>query len=187
MSRSRKTDLTVGSEAFSIHTELVGGDTPLIESRVLLQGRVVYRTRTNVGEFVPVSKHFATISRWIDTQHETVMAKLQDGSLSVQTVVKEAETLLQAGLADALSRLAANDFPAAARKLREILQQEPKSEEARHLLEVTRTCASGEPPPTDVRRTLKAGAEAFAAGSTKRALEFWKTCMASDPACRTYQ
>ncbi len=187
MSRSRKTDLTVGSEAFSVHTELVGGETPLIESRVLLQGRVVYRTRTNVGEFVPVSQHFTTISRWIDTQHETVMAKLQDGSLSVQTVVKEAETLLQAGLADALSRLAANDFPAAARKLREILEQEPKSEEARHLLEVTRTCASGGPPPSDVRRTLKAGAEAFAAGSTKRALEFWKTCMASDPACRTYQ
>ena len=74
MSRSRKTDLTVGSEAFSVHTELVGGDTPLIESRVLLQGRVVYRTRTNVGEFVPVSKHFATISRWIDTPSLASMA-----------------------------------------------------------------------------------------------------------------
>lgn len=187
MSRSRKTDLTVGSEAFTVHTELIGGETPHIESRVILQGRVIHRTQTDVSEFVPLSKHAATITRWIDTQHETVMAKLQDGSLAVQTVVERAETLLQANLADALSRLAAGDFTAAAKRLREILEHEPNCSEAHHLLEVARTCASGEPPPSDVRRRLKAGAEAFASGSTKRALEFWKSCLASDPACRTYQ
>jgi tetratricopeptide (TPR) repeat protein len=187
MNRSRKTDLTVGSEAFRVHTELVGGESPAIESRVLLEGRVVYSTRTNARMFVPLSKHVATISRWIDTQHETVMARLQDGSLSIETVMNAAEALLQAGLADALSRMAAKDFAGAAIKLRKILEQEPSSAEARHLLDVARTCASGEPPPPDIRRRLKAGAEAFAAGSTKRALEFWKTCLASDPASRTYQ
>jgi tetratricopeptide (TPR) repeat protein len=187
MNRSRKTDLTVGAEAFSVHTALVGGESPAIESRVLLEGRVVYSTRTDAGVFVPLSKHVATISRWIDTQHETIMARLQDGTLSIETVMNAAEALLQAGLADALSRMAVKDFAGAAIKLRKILEQEPSSAEARHLLEVAGTCASGEPPPPDTRRRLKAGAEAFAAGSTKRALEFWKTCLASDPASRIYQ
>jgi tetratricopeptide (TPR) repeat protein len=115
------------------------------------------------------------------------MARLQAGSLSIETVMNAAEALHQAGLADALSRMAVKDFAGAATKLRKILEQEPSSAEARHLLEVARTCASGGPSPPDIRRRLKAGAESFAAGSTKRALEFWKTCLASDPASRIYQ
>jgi len=187
MGRSRKTDLTVDSEAFTVLTELVGEESPLIESRVLHGGKVLFRTKTNVGEFQPLSEHMPTIFRRIDAQHQTVLAKLQDGSLSVQTVVRKAETLLQANLADALSRLATRDFTAAAKKLREIIEQESNSPEARHLLEVARACESGEAARVDVRRRLHAGTKAFAEGSRKRAIEYWKVCLASDPASRTYQ
>src|SRR3989304_5733732 len=98
MGRSRKTDLTGDSEAFPVLTELVGEESPLIESRVLHGGKVLFRTKTDVGQFQPLSEPMPTIFRWIAAQHQTVLAKLQDGSLSVQTVVRKAEPLLQANL-----------------------------------------------------------------------------------------
>lgn len=187
MSVSRKTELTVGSDDFSIRTELLGDDIPIIETRVLQGVEEIYRTKTDVHEFAPLSKHRVEISHWVDTQHETVVERLREGSLSVETVTHQSEEALEARLQLALTSLAANDFTAAARELREMADQFPDMQEARELLEVARAGESGEAAEANALRKLKAGAQAFAKGSTRRAIEFWKICLASDPASRTYQ
>ena len=87
----------------------------------------------------------------------------------------------------ALSSLAAKNFTAAVQELRLIADQYPDVQEARELLEVARAGESGKATAIDVLRKLNAGAQAFAKGSTRRAIEFWKVCLANDPASRTYQ
>ncbi len=177
----------MGSDAFSVRTELLGDDIPIIETRVLRGTEEVYRTETDVHEFVPLSEHRAEISRWIDTQHQTVVERLREGSLSVGTGTEQKAEALEARLEFALSSLAAADFTAAARELRRIADQFPDMQEARELLDVARAGESGEAKEANALRRLKAGAQAYAKGSTRRAIEFWKVCLASDPASQTYQ
>ena len=187
MSVSRKTELTVGSDAFSVRTELLGDETAIIETRVLRGLEEVYRTETDVKALLPLAEHRVELSHWVDTQHETVVQRLREGSLSVGTGTEQKREALEARLEFALSSLAAHDFTAAARELRRIADQFPDMQEAHELLDVARAGESGEALEANALRKLKAGAQAFAKGSPRRAIEFWKVCLASDPASKTYQ
>jgi tetratricopeptide (TPR) repeat protein len=187
MNLRRDTDLTLGPDAVNICTELRNEDTPSIETRVQVRGEVVFRTETNVGEFTPVSEHSEEISHWMDAQHQTILARLQEGSLGFETMEYEGTAAFQARLQSALSRFATRDFTDAARELRDIAEQSPEVPEVRHLLEAVHAAQSGEAKEVDSTARLRMGAEAFAAGNTRRAVEFWKACLAKDPSNRMHQ
>jgi len=105
MTLSRKTELTVGLDAFSVRTELLGDELPVIESRILCGSEEVYRTETDVQELMPLSEHRLRISQWIDTQHQTVVKRLREGSLTVLTIAYQGEEALEARLEFALTNV----------------------------------------------------------------------------------
>ena len=86
MTLSRKTELTVGLDNLSVRTELLGDELPVIKSRILCGAEEVYRTETDVKELMPLSEHGDEISHRVDTQHQTVVEKLREGSLTVLPV-----------------------------------------------------------------------------------------------------
>jgi len=90
-------------------------------------------------------------------------------------------------LDQALAQLAAGDTESAEASFREILDRNPNFTEARELIEVATKIRSGESGPASPDEMFKVGAESFASGKTREAIEHWKGCLAADSTSRSYQ
>lgn len=188
MSVGRTTDLTVGSEQYSVSTELSAGADSVIETLVLRGGEVVSRTTADAQDLRPIFQHGEELMRRIEAQHESVVEKLKRGELLTvsdrTTVVFSAP---EQRLRTALSFLRSRANEEAARELEEILKFDPDFSEAQELLAVVESARRGEmPPPANASERIRAGAEAYADGLARKAIEHWKGGFVTDPASHLF-
>jgi len=188
LSVGRTTDLTLGSEQYSISTELSGGKDPVIETLILRRGEVVSRTTADAQDLRPIFQHGEELGRRIDAQHESVVTKLKRGELvpvSDRTTV--VFTAPEERLRTALSFFRSRAYEEAARELEEILKFDPDFREAREIASVVESAGRGEmAPPANASERIRAGAEAYADGRPHLAIEHWKGGVLSDPANRLF-
>lgn len=86
-----------------------------------------------------------------------------------------------------MSRFAFGDADGAMEQLQELLRRDANFTEARELLDVVEGARSGPAVTANPAEGFKAGAEAFAAGRRRRAIELWKVALAAEPSHRAYQ
>ncbi len=188
MSVGRTTDLTVGSEQYSISTELSGGTDPVIETLILRRGEVVSRTTADAQDLRPIFQHGDELVRRIDAQHESVLTKLKRGELvAVSDRTTVVFTAPEERLRTALSFFRSRAYQEAARELEEVLKFDPDFREAREIAAVVEAARRGEmAPPANASERIRAGAEAYADGRPHLAIEHWKGGVLSDPANRLF-
>ena len=190
MRLGRESDLEVGNRAYHIVTTLKAGDVPVIETLVLFQSKTVHSEVTEMGDLRPVFKHGQEIAERIEAQHSSIEERLKEGRIGgPKPAAKPAPptSTTESLLDQALAQLAAGDTVSAEAGLLEILDKDPNFTEARELVEVTTKIRSGESGSANPDTTFKAGAEAFASGQTREAIEHWKSCVAADSTSRSYQ
>ncbi len=190
MRLGRESDLEVGNRAYHIVTNLKAGDVPVIETLVLFQNKTMHSEETEVADLRPVFKHGQAIAERVEAQHLSVEERLKKGQIGgpkpeaqPAPTTSTPESLLD----QALAQLSAGDTASAEAGLREILDIDPNFTEARELVEITTKIRSGESGSANPDETFKTGAEAFAAGQTREAIEHWKSCLAADSTSRSYQ
>ena len=80
MELSKKSELTVGSVSYVIRTELTRDASPSIQTRVLgVDGAVVFQTSQDVSSLRPLFQNTQQVFTRLETQHQDVVKKLQDG------------------------------------------------------------------------------------------------------------
>ena len=186
MRLGRHDDLIVGSSAFRISTDLLAADVPTIETRVSSKNRTIFRTATQHPSLRPIFKHSQQISKHIEAQHRTILEQVREGRLSSKKQGRGQAVAPDERLNRALKDLANGDFAAAARDLRTAVEQFPDLTEARELMDVVHAANSGV-TISDPLQSFKVGAEAFAAGKRREAIDAWKSCLATEPSNRRFQ
>jgi len=190
MNLGRESDLEVGNRAFHIVTNLKAGDVPVIKTLVVFQNKTVHSEEAELSDLRPVFKHGQEIAERVDAQHLSVEERLKKGQIGGPRPAAQPtptppapESLLD----QALAQLAAGDTESAEASFREILDRNPNFTEARELIEVATKIRSGESGPASPDEMFKVGAESFASGKTREAIEHWKGCLAADSTSRSYQ
>ena len=178
MRLGRVSDLEVGNRAYHIVTNLKAGDVPVIETLVLFQNTAVHSEETEIADLRPVFKHGQAIADRVEAQHLAVEERLKKGQIGgPKPAAQPASTTStpESLLDQALAQLSAGDTVSAEAGLREILDIDPNFTEARELVEITSKIRSGESGSANPGETFKVGAEAFASGQTRQAIEHWKS------------
>jgi tetratricopeptide (TPR) repeat protein len=193
MRLGRNSDIEVNNRVFKVTTSLQPGNIPAIETRVLQGEKTVYRKRTEVPEFRPTFKHSQKIADRVEAQHQATLELVQQGhidmsrSTSVEAAGEPVDPSPVADLEKVISLLTGGDLESAERELSATLDGNPDLTEARELLEVVRRARDGAGEPGHMIDDFRNGAENFAGGRTRQAIEIWKGCLAAEPANRAYQ
>jgi len=191
MGVGRTTQVTVGSDAFSVSTKLRTGDRPIIETLVSNQGQVVFRAALSVEDLKPIFAHSEEIARRVEGQHAAVLGDLRAKRMTsreASVAVSTSRTPARLQLERALSRLGHRDFQRAEEELRKLLLMEPGYGEAKELLEVVQAAGSQKAPPvTSISHRLRAGAEALTRGWKSSAIQNWARGLSADPSNRIFQ
>jgi tetratricopeptide (TPR) repeat protein len=190
MRLGRESDLEVGNRAFHIVTNLKAGDVPVIETLVVYNNETIHREESEIKDLRPVFKHGQEIAARVEAQHMSVEERLKNGQLGESKPAAQPRSKasnVESLLDHVLTQLAAGDTESAEASLQEILETDPNFTEARELIDVTRKISAGEYSSANPDETFKSGAEAFASGQTREAIEHWKSCLAADSTRRSFQ
>jgi tetratricopeptide (TPR) repeat protein len=197
MELHKKSELSVGRASFVISTELAGGASPAIETRVLgTDGSVVFRTSQDISALKPIFQNSQRVFARLEAQHQSVVEELQQGRIGPGTpdatppaaaVTVSAEAREADALAHAVDLLGRRSYEKATAAFRAVLETYPNCSEARELLEVSYKASAPARLPVDVELCLRRGSESFAAGRQREAIESWKQCLVDEPDNRRLQ
>lgn len=190
MELHKKSELSLGRTSFVISTQLAGGASPAIETIVTGSGGVVvFETSQDISALKPIFQNSQKVFARLEEQHHSVVEELQQGRIpggepagASSSVDKESDAL-----AHAVELLGKKSFDKATPALRAVLETYPNCSEARELLEVAYKTQSEARLPIDVALCLRRGAEAFAHGRQRDAIESWKQCLIEEPDNRRLQ
>jgi tetratricopeptide (TPR) repeat protein len=194
MELQKKSELSVGRASFVISTGLSGEADPSIETRVVASdGSVVFQTSSDISALKPIFQNSQKVFARLEAQHQSVVNDLEQGRIGGASAEASSDGSTGTGdresdaLAHALGLLASRSFDKAIAALRAVLETYPNCSEARELLEVAYKASSGPRLAVDITAALKRGAEAFADGKPRDAIESWKQCLIEEPANRRVQ
>ncbi len=193
MELSKKSELTVGSASYVIHTELTDEASQSIRTQVLASnGSVVFETSLDISALRPIFQNTQEVFARLEAQHQNVVNELKQGRLNdsktaAATTAIGSPDLESDALDHAVSLLSAGNFEKATAALRAVLDTYPNCNEARELLEVAYKASSGTRLPIDLDEALRNGTEAFAGGRQRDAIEAWKQCLIEEPSNRLLQ
>jgi tetratricopeptide (TPR) repeat protein len=205
MELQKKSELSVGRASFVISTELAGDAEPSIETRVIGgDGSIVFRTAQDISALKPIFQNSQKVFARLEAQHHAVVKELEQGRIGAAggtggsgASIKgrndgaggagEGSDRESDALAHAVDLLGNRTFDKAIAALRAVLETYPNCSEAREILEVAYKASSGPRLTIDLVAALKRGAEAFADGRPRDAIESWKQCLIEEPGNRRVQ
>jgi tetratricopeptide (TPR) repeat protein len=189
MSLGRITEVSLGGDLYSVSTELQERPALSIVTVVVCHGEVVSRTVTDASDLDPLVDRGDQLMERIENQHAAVCERLRRRELPLTDRVAAAdpptvEEQLQRGLAS----FAGSDFAEAARLFREITERDPEFTEARELFQIAVSAESMDiPPAASSADRIREGADAFAEGRLRKAIEHWRGGLLAEPSNEVFR
>lgn len=180
-------ELIVGSNTYKVTTDLRAGDVPFIETTVACADETVFREATEITDLRPLSEYRQEVLQRIASQHQRIFEQMKKGELIGPGKEDPMMTSIDDRLTHVVSFLASGDLESAESALQQLLSDDAQLAEARELYDVAERVRSGPKEPDNLVDDFKSAAEVFAAGKRGRAIELWKSCLASEPSKRSYQ